>query len=70
MPIKQEIRDYLHGDLTNITSSNLSLSDINYETTKEPTDQELAILREKVDPGKVIIGRSCWLCVRGVLSHL
>ncbi|MCX6112134.1 MAG: 3-oxoacid CoA-transferase [Proteobacteria bacterium] len=29
-----------------------------YETTKEPTEEELTILREKVDPNKVIIGRS------------
>lgn len=28
-----------------------------YETTMEPTDEELAILREKVDPSRVIIGR-------------
>lgn len=29
----------------------------NYETTLEPTDEELTILREKVDPSRVIIGR-------------
>lgn len=29
----------------------------NYETTMEPTDEELTILREKVDPSRVIIGR-------------
>lgn len=29
-----------------------------YEWTAEPTDAELAILRGKVDPGRVIIGRS------------
>ncbi len=29
----------------------------NYEMTKEPTDQELTVLREKVDPSRVIIGR-------------
>ena len=29
----------------------------NYEMTTEPTDKELEILREKVDPTKVIIGR-------------
>jgi len=28
-----------------------------YETTMEPTDEELSILREKVDPSRVIIGR-------------
>ena len=28
-----------------------------YETTAEPTDEELMILREKVDPMKLIIGR-------------
>jgi glutaconate CoA-transferase subunit B len=29
----------------------------NYETTMEPTEEELTILREKVDPSRVIIGR-------------
>lgn len=29
----------------------------NYETTMEPTEQELKMLREKVDPSRVIIGR-------------
>ena len=29
----------------------------NYETTAEPTDKELEVLRERVDPNKVIIGR-------------
>lgn len=29
-----------------------------YELTAEPTDEELTILREKVDPGRVIIGRA------------
>lgn len=28
-----------------------------YETTMEPTEEELTILREKVDPSRVIIGR-------------
>ena len=29
----------------------------NFETTMKPTDEELTILREKVDPSRVIIGR-------------
>lgn len=29
----------------------------NYETTTEPSEEELTILREKVDPSRVIIGR-------------
>lgn len=38
------------------TGFELLFSD-NLETTKAPTEEELRLLREEVDPGKVIIGR-------------
>jgi len=43
-------------DVKNNTEFTILIPD-KYETTSEPTDEELKILREKVDPNKIIIGR-------------